>query len=69
MPSDVERPSPRARVLAACKRNGVAFLSGVYAREVEARIEEGVRVISNRDGAVTAERGRKFTGRTMPGNA
>src|SRR5436190_9651049 len=67
---DEPYPAPmqdaRARVLAACKRNDVAFLSGVYAREVEERIEEGVRVISNRDGAVTAERGRKFTNRTMP---
>jgi 4-hydroxy-2-oxoheptanedioate aldolase len=67
---DEPYPAPmqdaRARVLAACKRNNVAFLSGVYAREVEERIKEGVMICSNRDGAVTAERGRKFTNRTMP---
>ena len=71
-PDNHDEPYPppmqdaRARVLAACKRNNVAFLSGVYAREVEERIKEGVMICSNRDGAVTAERGRKFTNRTMP---
>jgi 4-hydroxy-2-oxoheptanedioate aldolase len=65
-PYPPEMQDARARVLAACKRNQVAFLSGVYAREVEERIKEGVMICSNRDGAVAAERGRKFTNRTMP---
>ena len=67
---DEPYPAPmqdaRARVLAACKANDVAFLSGVYARDVEERIKEGVRICSNRDGAVAAEKGRRFTNRTMP---
>jgi 4-hydroxy-2-oxoheptanedioate aldolase len=71
-PDNHDEPYPepmidaRARVLAACKRNNVAFLSGVYAKDVEERIQEGVMICSNRDGAVTAEKGRRFTKRTMP---
>src|SRR5262245_16491766 len=67
---DEPYPAPmqdaRARVLAACKRNNVAFLSTTRPDDVVERIKEGVMICSNRDGAVTAERGRKFTNRTMP---
>lgn len=71
-PDNHDEPYPepmqdaRARVLAACKRNNVAFLSGVYTRDVEERIAEGVKVCSMRDGEPAAERGRRFTKRTMP---
>ena len=65
-PYPVPMQDARARVLAACKRNNVAFLSGVYERDVEERIKEGVMICSMRDGQPAAERGRKFTGRTMP---
>jgi len=58
----------RARVLAACKRNNVAFLSGVYAREVEERIKEGVMICSNRDGVVTAERAASSRTGRCPGD-
>jgi 4-hydroxy-2-oxoheptanedioate aldolase len=65
-PYPAEMQDARARVLAACKRNNVAFLSGVYAKDVEERITEGVMICSNRDGAVAAEKGRRFTKRAMP---
>ncbi len=56
----------RARVLAACKRNGVKFLSGVYTRDVLDRIEEGVAVCNSRDGRAAADLARPKLGRTMP---
>ena len=67
---DEPYPAPmqaaRDRVLAACKANKVAFLSGVYTRDVEERIKEGVMVCSMRDGEPAADKGRRFTKRTMP---
>jgi 4-hydroxy-2-oxoheptanedioate aldolase len=71
-PDNHDEPYPepmveaRARVLAACKANGVGFLSGVYTRDVVERIKEGVTVPASRDGLPAAEVGRAFTGRTMP---
>jgi hypothetical protein len=54
-------------VLAACKRNGIAFLNTTRPEDVVARIEEGVRVGAAAMGArEAAEIGRKHTGRTMP---
>jgi 4-hydroxy-2-oxoheptanedioate aldolase len=67
---DEPYPAPmldaRSRVLAACRANGVSFLSGVYTRDVVERIKEGVVVCNSRDGAAAAEVGRAFAGRTMP---
>jgi 4-hydroxy-2-oxoheptanedioate aldolase len=67
---DEPYPAPmqdaRARVLAACQRNGVKFLSGVYTRDVVDRIKEGVAVCNSRDGQPAADVGRKAVGRTMP---
>lgn len=67
---DEPYPAPmldaRGRVLAACKRNGVKFLSGVYTRDVVERIQEGVAVCNSRDGRPAADVGRKAVNRTMP---
>ena len=55
----------RARVLAATKRAGIAFLNTVNARDVESMIDEGVRIGAN-PGAEVADQGRRYTGRVMP---
>jgi 4-hydroxy-2-oxoheptanedioate aldolase len=66
-PYPAEMQDARARVLAACKRNGIAFLNTTRPEDVVARIEEGVRVGAAAMGArEAAEIGRKHTGRTMP---
>jgi 4-hydroxy-2-oxoheptanedioate aldolase len=54
----------RARVLAACKKNKLAFLNTVRPEDVELMIKEGVRIGSG--GREAAEKGRRFTKRTMP---
>ncbi len=56
----------RARVLAACKANGIAFLNTVYEHDVIARLAEGVMIGSGLQGELAAEIGRKQRGRTMP---
>jgi 4-hydroxy-2-oxoheptanedioate aldolase len=63
-PYPPEMQAARARVLAACKANGVAFLNQVRPPDVVEMIAEGVRVGAGRQEA--AEIGRKHTGRTMP---
>jgi 4-hydroxy-2-oxoheptanedioate aldolase len=65
-PYPPEMEAARARVLAACKANGVAFLNTVSPDDVVERIAEGVRVGAGRDGQAAAEIGRRHTGRTMP---
>lgn len=65
-PFPPEMEAARARILAACKANGLAFLNTVYERDVIARIEEGVMIGSGREGERAAAIGRKHTGRTMP---
>lgn len=66
-PYPPEMQDARARVLAACKENNVAFLNTVSAEDVVQRIAEGVRVgASGRGGREAAEAGRRHTGRTMP---
>jgi 4-hydroxy-2-oxoheptanedioate aldolase len=54
----------RARVLAACKANKVFFLNSVNVNDIEAMIKEGVMVGAGNE--ETAEKGRKFTKRSMP---
>ena len=39
----------RDRVMAACRRNGIAFLEGCTRSNIAARLDEGVRVISGHD--------------------
>jgi 4-hydroxy-2-oxoheptanedioate aldolase len=56
----------RARVLAACKANGLAFLNTVYERDVIQRIDEGVMICAGPEGERASEIGRKYSKRTMP---
>jgi 4-hydroxy-2-oxoheptanedioate aldolase len=72
-PENHDEPYPpamvdaRARVLAACKRNNVAFLNTTRPDDVVERIKEGVMMgASAVGGQEAAEIGRRFTGRTMP---
>ncbi len=54
----------RSRVLAATKAAGIFFLNSVTEEDVEAMIDEGVRIgAANRE---AAEKGRRHTGRRMP---
>ncbi|HET8630463.1 MAG TPA: aldolase/citrate lyase family protein [Thermomicrobiales bacterium] len=67
---DAPYPEPmqaaRARVLAACKANGIAFLNTVTPEDIHERIAEGVLVGAGPHGREAAEVGRRHTGRTMP---
>jgi 4-hydroxy-2-oxoheptanedioate aldolase len=64
-PFPPEMQRARDRVLAACRKNGVAFLQGCTADNIIARIEEGVRVVAGHSEA-TAVKGRAFQKRTLP---
>jgi 4-hydroxy-2-oxoheptanedioate aldolase len=55
----------RDRVLAACKRNGIAFLEGCTRANITARLDEGVRVISGHDPEM-ARIGRAHQQRGLP---
>lgn len=55
----------RARVLAACKKNNIAFLNTVRENDVEEMIKEGV-MIGSGGGPAAADKGRKLTKRQMP---
>jgi 4-hydroxy-2-oxoheptanedioate aldolase len=63
-PYPAEMVAARARVLAACRAAGLAFLEHVTPDNVVARIAEGVRIGSG--GREAAEIGRRHTGRTLP---
>jgi 4-hydroxy-2-oxoheptanedioate aldolase len=63
-PYPPEMQAARARVLAACKANRLAFLNQTRPDDVAEMIAEGVRVGSG--GQEAAELGRKHTKRTMP---
>ena len=55
----------RDKVLAACKRNGIAFLEGCNEANIRERLDEGVRVIAGHS-EPTARIGRAHQKRTMP---
>jgi 4-hydroxy-2-oxoheptanedioate aldolase len=55
----------RARVLAATKKAGIAFLNSVNAKTIEPMIDEGVRIFAGA-GADVADRGRRYSKRRMP---
>ncbi|MFC7538837.1 hypothetical protein ACFQU2_04350 [Siccirubricoccus deserti] len=55
----------RDRVLAACRKNRVAFLESCTPENVAARIDEGVRVIAG-GREDTARAGRLHQRRAMP---
>lgn len=59
-----EMRAARAKVLAACKKNNLAFLNTVRPDDVDKMIDEGVRIGSG--GREAAEKGRKYTKRQMP---
>jgi 4-hydroxy-2-oxoheptanedioate aldolase len=56
----------RARVLAACRANGVAFLDQVTPHNVVERIAEGVRIGACGHAPEAAELGRRHTKRAIP---
>ena len=62
--SDPRMQAARAKVLAACKANHVAFLNSMSSADVVDMIKEGVMV--GPASQATAEIGRKFTNRQMP---
>lgn len=55
----------RDKMLAACLRNGVAFLEGCNPHNIAARLDEGVRVIAGHN-PETARVGRAHQRRAMP---
>lgn len=64
-PFPPEMEAVRQRVLAACKKNGIAFLEGATPDDIAAKIDEGARVIAGQR-EDTAKAGRAYTKRTMP---
>jgi 4-hydroxy-2-oxoheptanedioate aldolase len=65
-PYPQEMLAARARVIAACKAAGIAFLEQVTPDNVVRRIAEGVRICTGPQARQAAEISRKHTGRTMP---
>jgi len=68
MPRDKYPPEmaeARERVLAACKKNGIAFLEIGTPDNIKTKIEQGVRVIAGHS-EEAAKIGRAYQGRTMP---
>ena len=61
-PYPPEMIEARARVKAACDKNGLAFLNAARAADVTQMIDEGVKVLAAREDAAIV--GRKHTGRT-----
>jgi 4-hydroxy-2-oxoheptanedioate aldolase len=64
-PYPPELQEARARVFAACKRNGIAYLENCSPANIVARLDEGVRVIAGQQ-EETAVVGRSHQRRTMP---
>jgi 4-hydroxy-2-oxoheptanedioate aldolase len=64
-PYPPEMADARARVFAACRAQGVAFMEAATPETVAERIDEGVRLIGGRSEA-TARVGRAHTKRTLP---
>jgi 4-hydroxy-2-oxoheptanedioate aldolase len=65
-PIPPEMQEARARVFAACKASGVAFLDGIPLDEVARRIDEGVKISGGGPEGEVAAAGRAYTRRTMP---
>jgi 4-hydroxy-2-oxoheptanedioate aldolase len=64
-PFPPEMQKARDRILAACRKNGVAFLQGCNVDNITARIDEGVRVVAGHS-EEAAKKGRAHQKRTMP---
>ena len=65
MPYPPEMAGARARVFAACRARGIAFLEACTAENIVARLDEGVRVIAGHD-PESALIGRAHLRRQMP---
>jgi len=65
-PYPPQMQAARARVLAACKANNIAFLEMVTPESVVDQIAAGVKVGAGGQARAAAEIGRQHTGRTMP---
>jgi 4-hydroxy-2-oxoheptanedioate aldolase len=65
-PYPAEMLAARARIMAACKAAGLAFLEQVTPENVTSRLDEGVMIGAGPQGCEAAEIGRKHTGRTLP---
>jgi hypothetical protein len=55
----------RECVLAACQKNGLAFLEIGTSENIKSKIDQGVRVIAGHS-EEAARIGRAYQGRTMP---
>ena len=64
-PYPPELQEARARVFAACKKNGIAYLESCTPANIVARLDEGVRVIAGQR-QDTAILGRAHQRRTLP---
>ena len=64
-PYPPEMQQARDRVLAACRKNGIAFLEGGKPENIIARLNDGVRVIADHN-EESARIGRAHQKRTMP---
>ena len=64
-PLDPRLVEARERVRDACKANGIPFLDGCTPENIEAKIDEGVRVVAGHR-EDTAQVGRAYSKRTMP---
>ena len=64
-PYPPELAEARARVFAACRERGIAYLEGSTPDNIAARLDEGVRVIAG-GREDTAIAGRAHQRRTMP---
>jgi 4-hydroxy-2-oxoheptanedioate aldolase len=65
-PYPPEMQAARARVLAACKANKLAFLEMVTPENVVDQIAAGVMIGAGRHASAAAEIGRRHTGRALP---
>jgi 4-hydroxy-2-oxoheptanedioate aldolase len=64
-PYPPEMQQARDRILAACRKRGIAFLQGCTPDNIAARIAEGVRIVAGHR-EETARAGRAHQRRAMP---
>lgn len=65
-PYPAEMQAARARVIAACKAAGLAFLEQVTPENVTRRIDEGIMIGCGSEAHEAAQIGRRHTGRVLP---
>ncbi len=64
-PYPPEMAEARARIFAACRRNGLAFLEACTPKNIRSRLDEGVRVVAGHS-EETARLGRAHQKRPIP---